>query len=118
MRMKLNPGSPQIKGSDHAMVKTEEAVIVLVIIVIWMSLILLFIKKWGRIRTLEPRCFLPKELLEGGVVTSPDVPSKSDRSQLRTCSLSGDRAVSPCPSNVSGRNSVIQGRQGSRKGVI
>ena len=73
------------------MVKTEEVVIVSVIILIWMSFILLFIKKWGRIRTLEPRCFLPKELLEGGVVPSPEIPSvgqsRDSADHTRTCGI-------------------------------
>lgn len=108
------------------MVKTEEVIIVAVIIAIWMSFIMLFIKKWGRIRTLEPRYFLRKELLEGGVVSSPDnlpVVSIAKDDSLhrteRTCSVVDshgatvtmiERATSPSALSLSrecGRNSVV-----------
>jgi hypothetical protein len=59
------------RHKDEATIHTEEIIIVFIIIVIWMSFILLFIKKWGRIRTLEPQYFLPKELLQA--VAAPDL---------------------------------------------
>ena len=56
-------------------VDSEEVIIVLIIVTIWVSFVLLFIKKWGRIRRLEPRSlFLPKAVLSGdGSIPAPDL---------------------------------------------
>ena len=75
---------------QESTVHTEEIIIVFIIIMIWMSFILLFIKKWGRIRTLEPQCFLPKELLQG--VAAPDLLVPSAVAAV-TASASGTAAA-------------------------
>jgi hypothetical protein len=50
----LEDDSKKINNYSTALVKPEEVIIVALVLLIWIGVILLFIRKWGKIRGLEP----------------------------------------------------------------
>ena len=49
-----NETAAKVHSYSNSLVKPEEAVIVVIVLLIWIGVILLFIRKWGKIRGLEP----------------------------------------------------------------
>lgn len=92
---------------DYYTVKTEEVVIVLVIISIWMTFILLFIKKWGKIRTLEPRFFFPKDLLDSRSNDARGTTTTTNDPLHRMRSNSGERSNTPAALNATVSGSCV-----------
>ena len=111
-----SPKSSQATAGDgkESPIRAEEVIIVLVIFVIWMSFIMLFIKKWGRIRTLEPQCFLPKELLN----PAPDLLVVPTAVAAAAAASSAPAAASSLISAAGGGSSCSNARVNSPPAII
>lgn len=80
----------QHRTERDQLVTTEEAVIVGIVLVIWVGVILLFVRKWGKIRGLEP--YTPTFDRNASFSIPPPIPLSSV--MKKTCSESRDTLAS------------------------
>ena len=77
-------------GTTKQLVTTEEIVIILIVMLIWIAVITLFVRKWGKIRSMEP--FTPTFDQSASFSIPPPTPLSAI--VKKNCSVSRDTIIS------------------------
>ena len=83
--------------NEKVTIKTDELVIVILVLCIWCGIICLFIKKWGKIRAIEPcQSYFSPEIYDIPLKKSTNGGSNGDLSNT----ANGHESSQMCPSNT------------------